>query len=101
MSVEVEKKDGVCTLYPEGWVDSASAADLEQAVSENVGECEKMIIDLAGVDYLSSAGLRVVVSAHREMEKKQGLYLRNLSKNVNDIIRLTGFDKKLHIEKAE
>ena len=99
MSVEVEKKDGVCTLYPEGWVDSASAADLEQAVSENVGECEKMIIDLAGVDYLSSAGLRVLLSAQKMLNAAKGtMKIVGANEIVKEIFDVTGFSDILTIE---
>ena len=99
MKIEVSRTGDTCILFPEGWVDSSNASELEQSINAYVDECEKLVLDLAGVDYISSAGLRVIVGAHREMEGKGGLYLRNLNKNVTDIISLTGFDKKLNIEK--
>ncbi len=98
MKIEVAMNGDTCILFPTGWVDSSNATELEQAIAAYVDDCEQLILDLAGVDYISSAGLRVIVAAHREMEEKQGLVLRNLNRNVSDIIRLTGFDKKLNIE---
>ena len=71
MKIEVAMNGDTCILFPEG----------------------------AGVDYISSAGLRVIVATHREMEEKGGLVLRNVNRNVADIIKLTGFDAKLNIEK--
>ncbi len=80
-------------------MDSTNAVELEQSIAAYVDDCDSMILDLAGVDYISSAGLRVIVATHREMEEKGGLVLRNVNRNVADIIKLTGFDAKLNIEK--
>ena len=99
MNIEVSCNSDTCTLLPEGWIDSAGAAELDQAISENAETCEKMILDLCQVEYISSAGLRVFVAAHRRMAEKQGLFLRHVNNTVLDIISLTGFDKKLNIEK--
>lgn len=99
MKIEAATNGDTVILFPEGWIDSTNAAELERAVDAYVDDCEKMILDFSGIDYISSAGLRVIVGAHRQMESKQGLILRNLNRNVTDIIRLTGFDAKLNIEK--
>ena len=90
--------DNVCVLTVEGGIDTNTAPQLEQAFRDNAENCEKMIFDLSKVDYISSAGLRVIVVAHREMEKKNGLILKSLSKNVKSVIDLTGFNKALNIE---
>ncbi len=100
MKIEVSTNEGICILFPEGWVDSTNATELEQSVNAYVDDYETLILDLAGVDYISSAGLRVIVAAHKEMADRGGKFvLRNLNRNVSDIIRLTGFDRKLNIEK--
>lgn len=100
MKIEVSTNEGTCILFPEGWVDSTNATELEQSVNAYVDDYETLILDLAGVDYISSAGLRVIVAAHKEMADRGGKFvLRNLNRNVSDIIRLTGFDRKLNIEK--
>ena len=99
MKIEVAMNGDTCILFPEGWVDSTNAVELEQSIAAYVDDCDSMILDLAGVDYISSAGLRVIVATHREMAEKGGLVLRNVNRNVADIIKLTGFDAKLNIEK--
>ena len=101
MTINTTVNEKICTLSPEGRIDTLTAPQLEQAFAHNYESCDQMIFDLSKVDYISSAGLRVIVVAHREMEKKNGLILRNLSKNVENIINLTGFNKALHIEKNE
>ena len=98
MTINKTVYNNVCTLFIEGRIDTLTAPELEQAFADNADSCDKMIFDMSNVDYISSAGLRVVVVAHREMQKKDGLVLKNLSKNVASIINLTGFNKALNIE---
>ena len=98
MTINVTKEEDTVIIAPEGRVDTLTSPELELAVMENATECEKMVLDFKDVDYISSAGLRVIVAAHREMAEKGGMVLRGLTKNVRTIIKMTGFDKKLHIE---
>ena len=85
-------------MFIQGRIDTLNAPELEQAFIENAENCEKMIIDFSDTDYISSAGLRVILVAHRKMEKKGGLVLKNLSKNVASIMKMTGFVKYVNIE---
>ena len=98
MNIHAVVEDRVCSLSVAGRIDTLTAPELEQAFADHSAECDKMIFDLSEVDYISSAGLRVIVAAHREMERKNGLILRGLSKNVESIIKLTGFNRIMHIE---
>ncbi len=92
-------KEGTTTiLWPEGWIDSTNAQELEHAAFGEAADCDKMIIDFSKVDYISSAGIRAILAAYREMEDKDGLTLRSLNDNVANILRLTGFDQQLDIE---
>ena len=86
-----------CTIYIEGSIDTLMARELEQAVNEAAPKCEKMVLDMEKVDYISSGGLRVVVGANRTVGKGN-LTLKNLAPNVLEIFRLTGFTKVLNIE---
>ena len=99
MGIDVLTEDNTCTIRPKGWIDSSNAAELDGVVVKQASLFEKMVLDFAEVEYISSAGLRVIVNAHRAMEKKQGLLIKNMNSSVFDIIKLTGFDKKLNIEK--
>lgn len=98
MNINTSRKDNECTLFIEGRIDTLTAPELEQVFAENAETCTKMIFDLSQTEYISSAGLRVILVAHREMEKKDGLVLKNLSKNVANIIKMTGFGKFVNIE---
>ena len=81
-----------------GFDDAWEQRKLGEVFEEYSEKCDKMIFDLAKTEYISSAGLRVILVAHRKMEQKGGLVLKNLNKNVDTIITMTGFRKKLNIE---
>ncbi len=98
MNIKTSSHDNICTLFIEGRIDTLTAPELEQAFIDNAENCEKMILDFSETEYISSAGMRVILIAHREMEKKGGLVLKNLSKNVESIIKMTGFGKFVTIE---
>lgn len=98
MTVTTVKNDNICTMTLEGRIDSLTSSELSQAIAEQTLSCDKLILDMSGVSYISSAGIRVIVATHREMASKDGLVLRGLSSSVKTIISLTGFQKRLNIE---
>ena len=97
MELNITFEEKVCTIEIEGQVETLTAPELEKAVNEAAPKCEKMILDMSKVDYISSGGLRVVVGAHHTLGKGN-LTLRGLAPNVYEIFRLTGFTKVLDIE---
>ena len=98
MEITVKNEEKVYTLMIEGRVDTLTACELEKVFRENAEKADKMIFDMNGVDYISSAGIRAIVSAYRVMGSKDGLVLKGLRQNVLTIIRMTGLEKKLTIE---
>jgi anti-sigma B factor antagonist len=62
MTITAAEKDNTCTLYIEGRIDTLTAPQLEQAFAEHAENCDKMVFDFSKVDYISSAGLRVIVA---------------------------------------
>ena len=97
MKINTTYEEKICTLTVEGSIDALTAPELEQAVNTAAPQCEKMIIDMTDVDYISSAGLRVVVGANHKVGTGN-LSVRGLSTNVYEIFRMTGFTKYLNIE---
>ena len=98
MNITVKNEEKVYTLIIEGRIDTLTAPELAEVFRENSEKADKMIFDMSGVDYVSSAGIRAIVSAYRVMGNKDGLVLKGLRKNVLTIIRMTGLEKKLTIE---
>ncbi len=85
------------TLSVEGRIDSKTAPEFEKELKECLGTAEKLVIDLAGVNYISSAGLRVLLTGHKAMAAKGGLKVTNVCKEVMAIFNVTGFAKVLDI----
>ena len=98
MNITVKNEEKVYTLIIEGRVDTLTAPELEKVFRDNAEQADKMIFDIYGVDYVSSAGIRAIVSAYKIMGNKDGLVLKGLRNNVLTIIRMTGLEKKLTIE---
>ena len=98
MTVSINTIDNISTFVIEGRIDTLTAPELEKAFSDAEPASDKVIFDMSGVDYISSAGMRVIIAVHRTMAKKEGLVLKGLTKNVKTIINLTGFTKVLNIE---
>lgn len=83
------------TLALDGWLDSATSSDLATALSEIDPSCEALIIDFEKLEYISSAGLRQLVVAHRQM--KGNLTICNVSAEVMQLLNMSGFSKRLKI----
>lgn len=97
MEIKKELNDGICTLKPIGRVDTLTSGELEKAVNDCCSECNKIVLDMAEVDYVSSAGIRVIIQAHQSVGK-DAFVLKNVSRNVMQLLTMTGFDKVLNFE---
>ena len=98
--IKKKKKNGKTLLVvPEGRIDTQTAPEFEQKLSEELGDATELQIDLGQVNYISSAGLRVLLAYTQEMDERGGTIK---AINVNDIVRkifdLTGFLDILGIE---
>jgi len=96
MTIEKTVNGSEATLKLEGWMDTEGAPALGQALSELGPEVKHLVLDLGGLEYTSSAGIRQIVAAHKQMNGE--LTLRNVSVEVQDVLIMTGIAKKLHIE---
>ncbi|OPY47005.1 MAG: STAS domain protein [Methanosaeta sp. PtaU1.Bin028] len=87
----------------EGRMDTANSKDVESRLDQVIGDKrEKMLIDLAGVDYISSVGLRVLLaSLKRHRERRGKMALISLQPFVQDVFRITGLEKIFPIYSSE
>ena len=96
----VNKAEGTkMTMEISGWLDTQTAPQLEEALSALDGSVTSLVFDFAKLEYISSAGLRQVIAAYKKMADKDGFKIINISDEVYDVIKLTGFDQKINIEK--
>ena len=81
-----------------GRLDTMTAPDLEAELSASFDGAETLTFDLGGLDYISSAGLRVLLFAHKAMSKKGGMKVKNVNEIVGEVFEVTGFSDILDIE---
>lgn len=97
LTKEFDKK--TLTISISGHIDATTAPELEKMAKEEFNKCEKMIFDFTKVEYISSAGLRVLLSSHKLMASKGGeLIIRNVIGDVRNILDMTGFSGFLTIK---
>ena len=86
------------TVCLEGKLDTTSSPSLEKTLSENLEGINRLILDMSALEYVSSAGLRVLLSVQKTMSRRQGLIVRRPSQTVMEIFDVTGFSDILNIE---
>ena len=86
------------TFALDGRLDTITSPDLEGQINSVVSDASKLILDLAELEYISSAGLRVLLGAVQEMEDKGEMVVRHPTKSVMDVFVLTGFSNLFNIE---
>ncbi|SNU08280.1 anti-sigma B factor antagonist [Lachnospiraceae bacterium] len=98
LNIEKKTEGKALDLIISGRVDTTTAPELEAEVKNNLEGIESLAFDFAGVDYISSAGLRVLLSAQKIMNKQGSMVIRNCSNNIIEIFEVTGFSDILTIE---
>ena len=82
----------------EGRLDTITAPELEAELNRSMAGAESLTLDFTGLDYVSSAGLRVLLSAHKAMSPKGGIKVKNANEIVREVFEVTGFADILTIE---
>ena len=99
MPVQIETKNQAAVASIEGNINSANAAEFGEALAGLPGEAESVILDIAGLEYISSAGLRVILSLKKRCGKKP-FRIINAGSEVMDVFNMTGFSEIMDIEPA-
>lgn len=81
-----------------GRLDTITAPQLEEEVKASIDDISKLVFDFDGLAYISSAGLRVLLSAQKTMNEKGSMVVRNVSDEIREIFDVTGFSDILTIE---
>ena len=82
----------------EGRLDTTTAPELEQELKNSMDGADALTLDFSKLDYISSAGLRVLLFAHKTMSKKGGMKVVNVNEIVSEVFDVTGFADILTIE---
>ena len=96
IKIEKEINGNVAVMKLEGWLDTQTTAEFGKALDALESNIKELILDFEKLEYTSSAGLRQIVAAHKKMNGK--LTVKNICSEIMDVFKMTGFDKRLHIE---
>ena len=98
MTMETKKNAEATVIEIVGRLDTTSAPALEKAINEDIGDAKNLVLDLKGVQYISSAGLRVLLGAQKKMQKIGSMKVVNVCEAVMEVLEMTGFADILVIE---
>ncbi|MEE3449301.1 MAG: STAS domain-containing protein [Acutalibacteraceae bacterium] len=98
MKITMNRKDNELIVALQGRLDSLSALDLDKKLDSELDGIEKLIFDFEKLEYISSAGLRILLSVYSTMESRGKMIVRNINQNVKSVFEITGFLAFINIE---
>ena len=98
MTIEIKRNAEVTTIDIVGRLDTTTAPDLDKTINEDITDVKNLVLDFRGVEYISSAGLRVLLGAQKKMQKIGTMKLINVREEVMEVFEMTGFADILVIE---
>lgn len=98
MTISKEQQGSSLILSLEGRLDTTTAPQLEAEIKSGLDGVDELTLDFSQLEYISSAGLRVLLSAHKAMSRKGGMKVINANEIVMEVFTVTGFSDILTIE---
>ena len=98
MTIEIKKSAKQTTVVVVGRLDTITAPVLEKTLGENITGIKNLVLDMKGLEYISSAGLRVLLGAQKKMQKNGMMKLTGVCEEVMEVLEMTGFADILTIE---
>ena len=98
MNITKKQNGTALEIALEGRLDTTTAPDLEKELKESLNGLTALTLNLEKLDYVSSAGLRVMLSAHKAMRSQGGMKVTNVNEVVREVFDVTGFSDILTIE---
>mgnify|MGYP003299907637 FL=1 len=98
MTIEIKKNTEETIIEIVGRLDTITAPVLDKTINEDIEDTKNLVLDLKGMEYISSAGLRVILGAQKKMQKVGSMKLVNVRDTVMDVFEMTGFADILVIE---
>ena len=98
MTIEIKRTNELTTVMLVGRLDTTTAPALDKTLCENIEDNASLVLDLKGLEYISSAGLRVLLGAQKRIGKMGSMKLINVAEIVMEVFEMTGFADILTIE---
>ena len=98
MTIEIKKNAQETIIGVAGRLDTTTAPALDKKINEDANDAKNLVLDLNGLEYISSAGLRVLLGAQKKMQKIGSMKVKNVCAEVMEVFEMTGFADILTIE---
>ena len=98
MTIEIKKNAAETIIQIAGRLDTITAPALDKTIHEEIGDTRNLILDMKRLEYISSAGLRVLLGAQKKMQKIGSMKVVNVCEEVMEVFEMTGFADILVIE---
>ena len=98
LNIDKKREEGKLCLKLAGRLDTVTAPELEKELRDSLPGVSELILDFAGLEYLSSAGLRVLLSTRKAMDRQGEMRLVHVNETILEIFEVTGFSEILTIE---
>ena len=91
MTIEIKKNAAETIIEIAGRLDTTTAPTLDKTINEDIGDTKNLVLDIKGLEYISSAGLRVLLGTQKKMQKIGSMKVINVCEEVMDVFEMTGF----------
>ena len=99
MNISKNYNEKELTLSVEGRIDTITSPELEKEINDELGNFNSLIMDFTDLEYISSAGLRVLIATQKKLKPDNiPFVIKNVNDAINEIFRMSGFNKILKIE---
>ena len=98
MTIEIKKNADATIIEIVGRLDTTTAPALDKTINEDIGDVKNLVLDVKAMEYISSAGLRVLLGAQKKMQKIGSMKVINVCEEVMEVFEMTGFADILVIE---
>ena len=98
MEITKKTEENRLTIALSGRLDTTTAPQLEKELQEAIGSVAELLFDFTELEYISSAGLRVLLSAQKTMNRQGTMVVRNVNETIMEVFDVTGFADLLTIE---
>ena len=98
MKIDFNKNNGALIVALNGRLDTTTAPELDKTINEDLADVKNLVLNFRGLEYISSAGLRVLLGAQKKMQKVGTMKLVNVREEVMEVFEMTGFADILVIE---
>ena len=98
MTIEIKRNAEETIIELGGRLDTTTAPALDKTINGDIGDTKNLVLNLKGLEYISSAGLRVLLGAQKKMQKIGSMKVTNVREEVMEVFEMTGFADILSIE---